>query len=355
MSDIVVHTTHAPKPRPSEATLGFGKHFTDHMFVMDWSSSKGWHDPRVVPYGPLSLDPAAAVLHYGQALFEGLKAFRTHDRHINLFRVDRHCRRMAEGAPRLCMPPPPPEILREGLLKLIKTDQEWVPSSVGTALYIRPTLIATEPFLGVRPAERYTLFVILSPVGAYYAEGLKPVKIFVEDRYTRAAPGGLGAIKAAANYAASLLAGETARKQGFAQVLWLDANSHRQFEEVGTMNLFVRIGDELITPALKDTILSGVTRDCVLTLARAWGIAASERAISIDEVIAAHQAGTLREVFGSGTAAVVSPVGELAYRNEKYSIADGQIGELARRLYDEITGIQYGHRPDTQGWLTEVV
>src|SRR5262249_45432656 len=219
-----------------------------------------------------SLDPAAAVFHYGQAMFEGLKAFRSQESgRVSLFRLDRHVRRMEAGAPRLCMPPPPPERLAAGIRTAVSVDKDWVPSSVGTSLYIRPTLVATEPFLGVRPAEQYLLFVILSPVGAYYAEGLKPVKIHVEERFTRAAPGGLGGVKAGANYAASLLAAETARKQGWSQVLWLDAGSHREFEEVGTMNLFVRIGDELITPPLRDTILAGVTRDCVISIARGWG------------------------------------------------------------------------------------
>ena len=277
MNEIQVHHTQEPRPRPPESALGFGKYFTDHMFVMDWAVGRAWHDPRVVP------------------------------------------------------------------------------SAVGTALYIRPTLIATEPFLGVRPAERYTLFTILSPVGGYYADGLKPVKIYIEDKYTRAAPGGLGAVKAGANYAASLYAAEAARKQGYAQVLWLDSGTHRQFEEVGTMNLFVRVGDELVTPPLKDTILRGVTRDCVLTLARGWGLKVSERAIGIDEVLQAHRAGALKEVFGCGTAAVISPVGELAFAGEKVVIGDGAVGEVAHRLYDEITGIQYGTRPDPAGWLTEVV
>jgi branched-chain amino acid aminotransferase len=356
MSDIHVQLTTQPRPRPPEAALGFGKYFTDHMFVMDWAPGKEWHGARVVPYGPISLDPAAGVFHYGQAMFEGMKAFRGAGGKVHLFRLDRHTQRMHAGAPRLCMPAPPPRLLADGITAVVRADRDWVPSALGTALYIRPTLVATEPFLGVRPAERYTLFTILSPVGGYYADGgLKPVKIHVEDRFTRAAPGGLGAVKAGANYAASLYAAEVARKRGFAQVLWLDAGAHRSFEEVGTMNLFVRFGDELTTPPLKDTILQGVTRDCVLTLARGWGLKVTERAVTIDEVLAAHRAGTLKEVFGCGTAAVISPVGELSYAGETIAVAGGGVGEVARRLYDEITGIQYGARPDPAGWLTEVV
>lgn len=353
-SPIQVTLSTEPKARPAESTLGFGKHFTDHMLVIDWTVGKGWHDARVVPYGPLSLDPAAAVLHYGQAMFEGMKGFRGRDGKVRLFRVDNHCRRMASGAPRLCMPPPDPELMRAGIEALVRADESWVPSSPGTALYIRPTLIASEPFLGVRPAERYTFFTITSPVGAYYAEGMKPVKIFVERSYVRAASGGLGAIKAGANYAASLLAGETARKAGFAQVLWLDAKEHRYLEEVGTMNLMLKIRGELVTPPLAGTILGGITRDCVLTLAKQWGLPHAERPIAIDEVVAAHRSGDLEEVFGCGTAAVISPVGELALGDERLVINDGVIGETARRLYEEITAIQYGTKPDTHGWLSEV-
>jgi branched-chain amino acid aminotransferase len=356
MTDIQVQLTGSPRPRPPENALGFGKYFTDHMFVAEWAPGKEWHGARVVPYGPFSLDPAAGVFHYGQAMFDGMKAFRAASGKVNLFRLDRHSQRMHRGAPRLSMPAPPAQLVADGITAVVRADRDWVPSALGTALYVRPTLIATEPFLGVRPAERYTLFVILSPVGGYYGDGgLKPVKIHVEDRYTRAAPGGLGGVKAGANYAASLYAAEVARKHGFAQVLWLDAAAHKTFEEVGTMNLFVRLGDELCTPPLKDTILEGVTRDCVLTLARGWGLRVSERAITIDEVLAAQRSGSLKEVFGCGTAAVISPVGELSYAGERIVIGGGAVGEVAHRLYDEITGIQYGTRPDPAGWLTEVV
>lgn len=354
MSKFEVKLTSSPKPRPADGELGFGKHFTDHMFVMEWTKDRGWHNGRVEPYGPLSFDPAAACLHYGQAMFEGLKAFRGKDGKVRLFRVDRHCKRMASGAPRLCMPPVDPEVMKQALIDVVYADRDWVPSSPGTALYIRPTMVASEAFLGVRPAERYTFFIILSPVGAYYAEGMKPVKIWVEKSFVRAAPGGLGSVKAGANYAASLLAAENARKAGYAQVLWLDATEHRYLEEVGTMNLVLKMGGELVTPPLGGTILGGVTRDCVLTLAKSWGMKVSERPVTADEVVAAHGNGTLEEVFGCGTAAVISPVGELAFGDVRLLINDGAIGPTAKRLYDEITGIQYGTRPDTEGWLTLV-
>ena len=357
MSHFDVQLTQAPRPRPSDAGLGFGKHFADHMFVMEWTSQRGWHDGRVVPYGPLALDPAASVLHYGQAMFEGLKAFRGRDGKVRLFRLERHCRRMAEGAPRLCMPPPDPELTQRAITELVRADQGWVPAAPGTALYIRPTMIASEAFLGVRPADRYTYFIISGPVGAYYEGGMKPVKIWVERKLVRASPGGLGAVKAGANYAASLLAAEAARKAGYAQVLWLDATEHRYLEEVGTMNLVLKLRGELVTPPLGGSILAGVTRDCVMTLARGWGLKVTERPISLDEVVAAHRDGGLEEVFGTGTAAVISPVGELAIGpnpGDRLVINDGVIGETARRLYDEITGIQYATRPDVHGWLTEV-
>lgn len=342
--------TTTPRPRPPVNDLGFGKHFTDHMFQMDWTAEQGWHDPRVVPYGPLSLDPAAAVLHYGQAMFEGLKAFRLPDGGVHLWRLDAHVARMGHGTPRLCMPEPDPAMMAEGIRAVVRTDRDWVPSDPGTALYIRPTLIATEAFLGVRPSNRYLFFVILSPVGSYYGGGLRPVKIWIERGQTRAAPGGLGAIKAGANYAASLEAAMAAKKRGYDQVLWLDAKNHEMLEEVGTMNLFVRIGDELATAPLGDTILAGVTRDSVITLAREMGLEVRERAISVRELAEASQAGTLKEVFGTGTAAVISPVGELAFEGSKIVINDNRVGELSQKLYDTISAIQGGTAPDPRGW-----
>ncbi len=351
--EIEIRRTETPRTPPAPGELGFGRVFSDHMFVADWTDGRGWHDARVVPYAPFELDPAAAVFHYGQAMFEGLKAFRGQDGQVRLFRVDRHARRMHDGASRLCMPPMEAEDLVAAIRAVVKADAAWVPGAPGTALYIRPTLIATEPFLGVRPSRRYALFVILSPVGAYYPEGINPVKIWVEQRYVRAARGGLGAVKAGANYASSLRAALDAQKLGYAQVLWLDASEHRWCEEMGVMNLFVRIGDRVITPPLEGTILDGVTRASVLDLLAEWGVPHSERRLSIDEVVDAHRDGSLAEVWGCGTAAVISPVGELCWQGEKLKIADGAMGPLARRLYDTITGVQYGGA-DTRGWMTAV-
>jgi branched-chain amino acid aminotransferase len=341
------------KARPKDSELSFGRVFTDHMALVDYDADRGgWYDPRVVPYAPLSFDPAAAVLHYGQAMFDGLKAFRGADGLIRFFRIDRHCRRMHDGAGRLCMPAIDQALMREGLVQLVRADRDWVPSSPGTSLYIRPTLVATEPFLGVRPSKRYLFFVIASPVGAYHGDAFSPARIWVEDNYVRAAQGGLGAVKAAANYIASLLAAEEAKARGYAQVLWTDARDHRYLEEVGTMNMVVRIGDEFVTPPLGGTILGGVTRDSVIILLRDWGHTVNERPLSMEELVAAHRAGTLREVFGCGTAAVITPVGELGWKGEQILINGGQPGEAARRLFDAITDIQYGRAPDPHGWMT---
>lgn len=353
-NDLRIERSTSPRPRPNEAELGFGRYFTDHMFVVDYEEGRGWFDPRIVPYGPFELDPAACVFHYGQELFEGMKAFRGADGSVRLFRPEANCRRMNEGARRLCMPTMDAELMEHFITELVRVDEDWVPRSRGTALYIRPTMIATEPFLGVRPSKTYRFFVILSPVGAYFSGGMAPVKIWVEPKYVRAAPGGLGAVKAGANYAASLLAAEEAKKAGYAQVLWLDAKEHRWFEEVGTMNLFVKIGDEVVTAPLGGTILPGITRDSVLTLLRDWGMNVNERPISIEEVAQAYSKGQLEEVFGTGTAAVISPVDELAFRGERFVVGDGKIGPVAQRLYDTITGIQAGTLPDPHGWVKRI-
>ncbi|MGH7326437.1 MAG: branched-chain amino acid aminotransferase [Candidatus Rokuibacteriota bacterium] len=346
-------TTKKPKPRESELT--FGTVFTDHMFVMDFQEEKGWYDPRIEPYGPLSLDPAACVLHYAQAVFDGLKAFRGGDGRVRLFRPQKHVERMIASAQRVCIPPLDPEMALRSLVTLVGLEKEWVPATVGTALYVRPTIIASEPFLGVRPAKSYIYYVILSPVGAYYPEGLNPVKILVVDKYVRAVEGGVGAAKTGVNYAASLYAAEEAKHLGFTQVLWLDGRERKYLDEVGTMNIMLRIGDEVVTPPLTSgTILPGVTRDSSLTLMREWGLRVSERQVSIDEVRQAARQGQLREVWGTGTAAVISPVGELAYQGERIVINGGKIGELTQRLYDTIVGIQYASAPDTHGWTVEV-
>jgi branched-chain amino acid aminotransferase len=342
------------KDRPKDKDLSFGTVFTDHMFVMDFEEEKGWYDPRVEPYGPLGLDPATAVLHYGQGLFEGLKAFRGRDGTIRLFRPDRHVARLNRTAERMCIPALDPEMVLRSWTTLVDLDRDWVPSALGTSLYVRPTIIASEAFLGVRPAKEYIYFVILSPVGAYYPEGMNPVKIKVIDKYVRAVPGGLGEAKTSANYAASLYAAEEAKHEGFTQVLWLDGVHRKYIEEVGTMNIMLMIGDEVVTPPLAGTILAGVTRDSVLALLRQWGVRVSERPVTIDEVVAAADKGTLREVFGTGTAAVISPVGELAYKGQRIVVGGGGIGALTQKLYDTIVGIQYGTAPDPQGWTVAV-
>ena len=345
-------TTLRPKPKDSE--LAFGTEFTDHMFLMEYEEGKGWKDARVEPYGPLSLDPATAVLHYAQSMFEGLKAFRGRDGKIRMVRPQKHVERLNRTAQRLCIPTIDPDLVLRSWTTLVDVDREWVPRAVGTSLYIRPTLIASEPFLGVRPSKQYLYFVILSPVGAYYPEGINPVKILVDAKFVRAVPGGIGEAKASANYAASLYPGEEAKHEGFTQVLYLDGVHRKYIEEVGTMNIMLRIGDEVVTPPLSGSILPGVTRDSVLTLLREWGVRASERQVSIDEIVEANDRGTLREVFGTGTAAVISPVGELLYKGQRIVVNDGRIGELTQKLYDAIVAIQYGTAPDTHGWTVEV-
>jgi len=343
------------KPKPKDAELSFGTIFTDHMFVVDFQEEKGWYDPRIEPYGPFSLDPACAVLHYAQAIFDGLKAFRGKDGRVRLFRPQKHIERLNNSARRLCIPPVDPDLALRALIELVSLEKDWVPSTVGTSLYIRPTIIANEPFLGVRPARSYIYYVILSPVGAYYPEGMNPVKILVVDKYVRAVEGGVGGAKTGVNYASSLYAAEEAKHQGFTQVLWLDGRERKYLDEVGTMNIMLQIGDEVVTPSLgHGTILPGVTRDSALTLMREWGMRVSERAVSIDEVARAARQGLLREVWGTGTAAVISPVGELAYKGERIVINQGKIGELTQKLYDAIVGIQYGTAPDTHGWTVVV-
>ncbi|MBI5583593.1 MAG: branched-chain amino acid aminotransferase [Deltaproteobacteria bacterium] len=352
---ITKSSTIGLKPRPkSESELGFGKYFTDHMFLLDYEKGKGWINPRIVPYGPLTLDPSAMVLHYGQEIFEGLKAYRWTDGTIALFRPDKNIERMNRSADRLCMAPTDPEMFLEGMKTLILLDRDWIPSSPGTSLYIRPTMIATEAALGVKPSSRYLFFIILGPVGPYYPEGFSPTRIYVTKSYVRAAKGGVGETKTGGNYAASLYAASKAQELGYTQVLWLDAAEHKYVEEVGTSNIFFQIDDELMTPPLAGTILPGVTRDSVLMLAREWGIKVNEKPITIDEVIKAAEDGRLKEMFATGTAAVISPVGEIGYQERVIPVADGKTGPLAQRLYDEITGIQYGQKKDPYGWVVKI-
>jgi branched-chain amino acid aminotransferase len=344
------------KPRPvDDSALGFGRIFSDHMFLMEYSPDRSWHGARVVPYGPVSLDPAAMVLHYGQEIFEGLKAYRGTGGAVCLFRPRMNFERFNRSAVRLCMPEIPVDDQLEAVSALVRSDRDWIPASRGTSLYLRPVAMATEPGLGVRPSGEYLYFIIAGPVGNYYSRGFEPVRILVERQYVRAAKGGVGEAKTGANYAASLLAARNAKEKGFDQVLWLDAGRLEQVEEVGTMNIFFVIGDELVTPPLSGSILPGVTRDSVLRIARDWGWKVSERAIGIEEVRKGAAGGGLREVFGTGTAAVISPVGALNFMGEELIINSGQVGEMAGKLYDEITGIQYGEIPDRYGWVHKVV
>jgi branched-chain amino acid aminotransferase len=355
MSDpIRITRTTSKKEKPKDKDLAFGNVFTDHMFVANFEEEKGWYDPRVEPYGPFPLDPATAVLHYGQSLFEGLKAFRGRDGKIRLFRPDKHVARLNRTAQRMCIPMLDPDLVLKSWTTLVDVDRDWAPSSVGTSLYIRPTIIASEPFLGVRPAKEYLYYVIVSPVGPYYPEGLAPTRIKVIENYVRAVAGGLGEAKTSANYAASLYAAEEAKHEGFTQVLWLDGVEHRWIEEVGTSNIMLKIGDEVITPPLGGTILAGVTRDSALALLRSWGVRVSERRITIDEVVAAADNGTLQEVWATGTAAVISPVGELAFKGRRLVVNQGKIGATAQKLYDTIVAIQYGEAPDPHGWTLVV-
>ncbi len=343
------------KPKPTdESKLGFGDIFSDHIFLMDFDAEKGWFSPRIEPYANISLDPAAMGIHYGQEIFEGLKAYRDKDGDIYLFRARDNLERFNRSARRMCMAEMDIDLTLEGIKKLILLDKEWVPKTVGTSLYIRPTMLATEPHLGVRPSKTYLFYTIIGPVGAYYKEGLNPVKIYVEDFYVRAAKGGTGEAKTAGNYAASLLAAEKAKEKGFTQVLWLDAAERKYVEEVGTMNIFFLIDDEIVTTPLHGSVLAGITRDSVVQLVKGWGLKLSERALSIDEVIQALKNGRLKEAFGTGTAAVISPVGQITYHGEDHLVAGGKMGALSQRLYDEITGIQYREKPDPFGWLEKI-
>jgi len=351
---ISLTRTDHPKPKPRDEELEFGRVFTDHMFLMDGAPDRGWHNPRIVPYGPLTLDPSAAVFHYSQEIFEGLKAYRSPRGTILLFRPDMNAARFNRSAARLCMQPVDEAMFLTAIKMLVAVERDWVPRAPGTSLYIRPAMIATEAFLGVRPAQTYCFFIILSPVGAYYAEGFSPVKILVEDRYVRAVKGGMGAAKTGGNYAASLAAGEEAHRRGCAQVLWLDGVERQYVEEVGSMNIAFVLDSELVTPPLTGTILEGVTRDTVLQLAKDWGIGVAERPIAISAVLTAARAGRLREAFGMGTAAVISPVSEFSYQGQSVTINNGQVGPLAQRLFEEISAIQRGLKPDPHGWVVEV-
>ncbi len=343
-----------PKEKPNPDTLEFGTTFTDHMFIMNYTEDKGWHDGRIVPYAPITLDPAAAVLHYAQEMFEGLKAYKSREGKVLLFRPDKNAQRTTRTNDRICIPAIDEELFVEAIKAVVRVDADWIPAKEGTSLYIRPFIFASEPFLGVRPAKEYLFMVILSPVGPYYKGGLSPTKIFVEDEYVRAAFGGTGYSKIGGNYAAGLKSQEKAHKKGFAQVLWLDGIERKYVEEIGTSNAFFAIGDEVITAPLEGTILPGITRDSVIHLLRDWGIKVSERKLTIEDVYKANEEGRLSEVFATGTAAVISPVGELCWKDEKIVINENKIGTLSQKLYDVLSGIQLGKVEDKFGWTVEV-
>ena len=355
MLDIKIHRTSSPKTKPDYSKLGFGKYFTDHMFIMNYSTDKGWHDARIVPYGPIPLDPSAMVFHYAQELFEGLKAYRTSDGTIQLFRPDKNIERMEATCERLCVPKIPEDDVLQAIKTVVEVDKDWVPTEIGTSLYIRPFIIATDPQLGVHPSHTYIFAIILSPVGSYYAAGINPVKIFVEREYVRCVKGGTGRAKAGGNYAASLIGQQRAEDMGCAQVLWLDGVHRKYIDEVGAMNVFFVIDGVVVTPSLEDgNILPGVTRRSCVELLKKWNIPVEERKVSIDEVIEASENGKLNEAFGTGTAAVISPIGELYDEDKKIVINNDEIGPISKKLYDAITGIQWGQVKDEMNWTVKV-
>ncbi len=353
MKISLVKTT-TPKAKPDPSNLGFGRFFSDHMFIMDYTEGTGWHDARIVPYGPLQMEPSCAVMHYGQAVFEGMKAYKSAEGKILMFRPEQNMARLNRSNARMSIPQFDEAFALEAIKKLVALDQDWIPTAPGTALYLRPFAMGADNVLGVRASLTYKFIVILSPVGTYYKEGLNPVNIWVEPHYVRAVRGGTGFAKAAGNYAGSLLAQKNAQTQGYAQVLWLDGLERKYVEEVGAMNVFFNIGGELITPDLGDSVLPGITRDSVLQLLKFWNIPTVERRLSVEEIFQAQADGRLIEAFGCGTAAVFSPIGKLGWGDKTIQIGGGKIGELSQRVYDTITGIQNGRLDDPFGWVTEV-
>ena len=355
--DIRVLTLPEEKKKPrftDESKLSFGRIFTDRMFLAEWKSDEGWFDVRIEPYAPFVLDPACMVFHYAQEIFEGLKAYKWRDGNIAMFRPEMNARRFNRSADRMCMPEVPEELFINGIEELLKLERDWIPSAPGTSLYIRPTMIAVEPALGVKPSDHYYFYVILSPVGAYYSTGFNPVRIMVEDHFVRAVSGGTGDTKTGGNYAASLKAALEAKKKGFDQVLWLDGAQHRYVEEVGSMNMFFAYGDLVVTAPLTGSILGGITRDSVIRLSDSLGFKVEERPIDINELIADIRCGKVTEAFGSGTAAVITPVGHLAFRDDLHQLGTGNVGPITQNLYDTLTGIQYGRNEDKFGWIKRI-
>jgi len=352
--EIKITKAEVLKEKPDSSTLGFGKIFTDHMFMMDWNDEKGWYNARIVPFENISLHPASTVLHYGSEIFEGLKAYRRKDGKVQLFRPIENIRRMNRSAERLCLPQIPEDMAMEILTKFVEVEKDWTPSADGTSLYLRPFMFGNDESLGVHAVHNATYVIIASPVGSYYKEGINPVKIMIEDEDVRAVRGGTGYAKCGGNYAASNRAGERAEKKGYSQVLWLDGVERKYIEEVGAMNVMFMINDEIVTPMLSGSILPGITRMSCLEVLRKEGYKVSERLLSIDELAEAMENGTLKEAWGCGTAAVVSPIGELCYKGVKYPVNNGEIGKVTQHLYDTLTGIQWGNLEDTFGWTKEI-
>ena len=355
MYEFPIQLAAVRKAKPDPKTLLFGKTFSDHMFLMNYDAGQGWHDGRIVPYGPLSLDPSSMVFHYAQEVFEGLKAYRTPDGGVQLFRPMENVKRLNRSCERLCIPALPEELTLEAIKALVKVEADWVPNEPATSLYIRPFVFAADPNLGVHASHSYIFCIICSPVGAYYKEGIKPVRIYVENEDVRAVRGGTGYTKCGGNYAASIRAGERAEQQGYSQVLWLDGVHRKYIEEVGAMNVLFKVDGEVITPELTGSVLPGITRKSCLDLLRHWGIPVSERLITAQELFDAGKQGKLEEAWGSGTAAVVSPIGEMGWQDEHVIVNNGQIGPLTQRLYDTLTGIQWGNLEDPFGWTMRVV
>lgn len=351
---IKIEKSKYPKQKPDQNNLGFGQYFADHMFIMDYTEGKGWHDPRIVPYSNLELNPATMTLHYGQAIFEGLKAYKAPNGRILLFRPEQNMKRLNISNRRMCIPEIDEKFAVKAIKTIVRLEREWIPTAEGTSLYIRPFVFATDPFLGVRPSKTYKFMIILSPVGAYYPQGINPVDIYVETEYVRTVKGGTGYVKTIGNYAASLKAQVEAHEKGYIQVLWLDGVEKKYIEEVGSMNVFFKIDGKIVTPELVGSILPGITRNSAIQMLKSWGIKVSEKRITVQELYEAHENGTLEEAFGTGTAAVISPIGELNWNGRKIVINNKEIGEISKRLYDNLTGIQYGKLEDKMGWTVEV-
>ncbi len=355
MQEIKITRAATLKEKPESSALVFGKYMTDHMFIVDYDEGQGWHDARIVPYGPLQIDPASKALPYGEEIFEGMKAYRTSDGSIQLFRPDCNIQRLNDSADRLCMPNIPYELALAGIVELVKLEQDWVPYEKDTSLYIRPFMIGLDAALGVHSSHHVQYIVIVCPVGAYYPEGLNPVKIYIEDEDVRAVKGGTGMAKTGGNYAASLRAGNRAEKRGYSQVLWLDGIHRKYIEEVGAMNVMFKVNGKILTPDLNGSVLPGITRRSCIQLLKDWGYEVEERRISAEELFEAAKNGTLEEGWGTGTAAVISPIGELAEGDEKVTINGGKIGPVTQRLYDELTGIQWGRQADPHGWIYKII